>query len=104
MKNKVKIPPGINPKKIKGEAESRKNILEDSKVYGCHEKVVKCFARYDEMLAKCNNEEERKQVSVMGAAELYRIMGLKTGLSVDGVNILPSEIDENEVDGVKNKA
>lgn len=104
MKNKVKIPPGINPKKVKGEAESRKNIIEDAKVYGMHEKVVKCFARYDEMLLKATSEEQKKQIAIMGSAELYRIMGLKTGLMVNGETIIPNEIDENEIDGAKNKA
>ena len=94
--HKPKIPPGINPKKVKSEAESRKTILEDAKICGCHEAVVKAFARYDRMLAQCKNEEERKSIAIMGTAELYRIMNSKGGLSVDGVDIIPAEVENNE--------
>lgn len=87
---KPKIPPGINPKKVLSEAQSRQNILDDAKGYGCHEKVVKCFARYDEMLAKSTSDLQRQQIAIMGSAELYRIMGLNVGLSVDGVEVIPN--------------
>lgn len=96
MKNhKVKIPPGINPKKIRNEYESRANIIKDSIISGCHEKIVKCFARYDAMLEKCNNETDREAIAIMGSAEIYRIFGLTTGLSVNGKDIIPAEIEEN---------
>jgi dihydrofolate reductase len=95
MKNhKVKIPPGINPKKVRSEAESRKNILKDARIAGLEEKILKCFARYDKMLEECKTEEEQKQIAIMGSAEIYRIFGLKSGLNVDGVDIIPKDIGE----------
>lgn len=102
MKNKVKIPPHIHPKNVRNEVDSRKNILADAKLFGCYEEIVRCFARYDRMLANCKNEIERKDIAVLGSAEIYRIMGLKGGLSVDGKNIIPS--DEEIKEETKNKA
>lgn len=92
--HKVKIPPGINPKKVRSEAESRANIIKDSITSGCHEQILKCFARYDAMLEKCNSEKDREAIAIMGSAEIYRIFGLTTGLSVNGVDIIPAEIEE----------
>jgi hypothetical protein len=40
----------------------------------------------------------------MGAAEVYRIMGLKGGLSVDGKDIIPSNDEIKEKEEIKNKA
>lgn len=104
MNNKVKIPPHINPKNVRNEADSRKNILADAKVFGCLPEVIKCFERYDRMLANCKNESERKDISIMGSAEIYRIMGLKGGLSVDGKDIIPSDDEIKEKETAKNKA
>jgi hypothetical protein len=95
MKNhKVKIPPGINPKKVRSEGESRKNILADSRIAGCEEKILKCFARYDKLLEQCKTEEEKESVATMGSAEIYRIFGLTTGLSVNGKDVIPANIEE----------
>lgn len=103
MKHKVKIPPGIDPKNVRNEYESRRNILADAKVFGCETEIIRCFDRYDKMLARCGSESERKDISIMGAAEIYRIMGLKGGLSVNGVDILPSDAEIKEKEDEKNK-
>ena len=79
-------------------------MLADAKVFGCFDEIVRCFARYDRMLANCHNEKEAKDISIMGAAEVYRIMGLKGGLSVDGRDIIPSDDEIKEKEDSKNKA
>lgn len=78
-------------KKIKSEAETRRNILALAKSLGCDIEVRKIFERYDKLLKNCTNEVERKQISVMGAAELHRFLDCRGALVVDGQEILPAD-------------
>ena len=49
------------------------------------------FDKWDKVLAKCTNLEERKHISVMASAEIYKMMNYAGGLSVNGKVIIADD-------------
>ena len=78
-------------KKVLPEHEVRKRILQTAENLGCKTDVLQIFNKYDKLLRDCKNEEERKQISVMGSAELYRFLHCTSGLQINGNEIIPPE-------------
>jgi hypothetical protein len=98
-KNKPEyIPPDINPKKIQTEQQSRINVLNIAKGIGQLEAAKEIFAKYDRMLSKYEKPDERHQIAVMGAAEVYRLLGFKDGLRVGDQVVFEEDIDYNPTD------
>jgi hypothetical protein len=83
------IPPGINPKRIQTEFQSRINVMNIAEKLGLKFDAESIFRRYDALLAKHSNPDERKQIAIMGAAEIYKLLGFQDGLAVSGIDILP---------------
>lgn len=88
-KNNKYIPPGIDPRKIQTERQTRINVMNIATQLGLKFDAENIFRRYDAILEKHQDPEERKQISAMGAAEIYKLLGFQSGLSVNGVDILP---------------
>jgi hypothetical protein len=57
------------------EKASRAQLLDWAKKYGCHEDLLKIFAKYDDLLRGCKNEEERKTVQIMAITEVNNFFG-----------------------------
>ena len=87
------IPPHINPKKIQTEEQSRINVLHIAEGIGLKFDAEQIFRKYDAILAKHQNPLERKQIATMAAAEIYKLLGFKSGLSVAGVDVIPPDED-----------
>jgi hypothetical protein len=59
------------------------------------------FDKWDNLLAKCTNESERKHIKVMAIAEMHTLMGYRDGLTVNGQVIIG---DEDTVDKLDSEA
>ena len=83
--------------KVLSEWETRKNLLAHAKAIGAEGDLIQFFNKYDKLLRECKNEQERKQISIMANAELYRALGCFDGLSVDNqVIIEPSNLKDKD--------
>ena len=98
MKKPEYIPPDVNPKKIQTEEQSRINVLNIAKGIGQLEAAKEIFAKYDRMLAKYQKPDERKQIAIMGAAEIYKLCGFRDGLRVGDTVVFEEDIDYNPTD------
>lgn len=80
----------INNKKIKSEAQTRKEILELARFQNCEKDVKAVFEKYDKILNNCKNDIERKHIAVIAVAELHKALNVQGELVVNGVELLPS--------------
>lgn len=85
----------INYNKTMPEAEFRRKILATAKHYGCDIEVRQIFNRYDKLLASTQDPISRKQISIMGIAEIHKIMDCYGALVIDGKEIIPADKDFN---------
>lgn len=83
------IPPFIDPKKVQTEEISRKNIINIAIGLGLKFDAENILRRYDAILEKHSNPEERKQIASMGAAEIYKLLGFASGIDVAGKTVIP---------------
>lgn len=81
--------------RIQTEQQSRINVLNIAKGIGQLEAAKEIFAKYDRILAKYQDPKEREQIGAMGAAEIYKLLGFKDGLQVNGKEIIPEDINYN---------
>ncbi len=82
------------PKKRPNEQETRVGIFTNAVRMGIPKAdVVAIFDKYDALLKSATTEEQRQQISYMGAAELHRLMGVKGPLIMDGKLIIPAAPD-----------
>jgi hypothetical protein len=79
--------------KIASEAEMRKGILALAKRLNFEGDVRAIFARYDNLLRGCTNQQERKAISIMGIAELHRLLHCQGELVINGEEIIPAASD-----------
>jgi len=83
------IPPYINPKRIQTEEQSRINVINIATGLGLKFDAEAIFRKYDAILAKHQNPDERKQIATMAAAEIYKLLGFQDGLQVGGTEVIP---------------
>jgi len=82
------------PKRRKTEQETRQGILATAVRMGIpKEDVIAVFNKYDNLLKSATTEEQRQQISYMGAAELHKLLGVKSELVIDGKLIIPAQPD-----------
>lgn len=80
------------PKKQLTEEESRAGIIATAKRMGVPEPQIRAiFNKYDNLLKKATSENERQQISYMGAAEIHKLLGVRGPLVMDGKTIIPAE-------------
>lgn len=61
--------------KVTDERETRRKFLTVSKWAGRDKDMLLLFAKFDKMMRECNNEDKRKDISKIGAIEVYRLLG-----------------------------
>lgn len=59
------------------EKQSRKQLLDWARQYGCEAELMKIFSRYDDLLKGCRTNEERNAVATMGVIEIDKFFGGK---------------------------
>lgn len=73
--------------KVMKEDQSRKALFTVAAQMGCQVELAQIFDRYDSLLRNCTNPSEAKHISILGIAEVNKLMGfVKNAYSVDGVN------------------
>jgi len=92
------------PKGRPGEQETREGIFTNAVKMGVpkHD-VIALFDKYDELLKRATTEEQRQQISYMGAAEIHRLLGIKGPLVMDGKLIVPPAPDYVPEEDVNSK-
>ena len=74
------------PKVLK-EDQSRKALFTIATQMGCQNELAQIFNRYDILLKNCADKSEAKHISILGIAEINKLMGFaKNAYSIDGVN------------------
>lgn len=61
--------------KVTDERETRRKFLTVSKWAGRDKDMLLLFAKFDKMMRECNDEDKRKDISKIGAIEVYRLLG-----------------------------
>ncbi len=74
-------------KKVLTERETRGAMLKHARRLGCEREMLLLFAKYDNLLRNCTNEDERKSISQLGAYEVGRLLGYEEFV-VDGVPVI----------------
>jgi len=70
--------------RILPEREFRRKILTRARTLGCEKEMLLCFNKYDNLLRNCASEAERKDIAKLANVEVYRLLGGKGPLVVDG--------------------
>src|SRR6266704_1356382 len=83
------IPPGISKNRIQTEQQSRINVMNIAEKIGMKFDAEAIFRKYDAILAKHQDPEERKQIAIIGAAEIYKLLGLQSGFDMAGQTFIP---------------
>lgn len=78
--------------KILGERETRKRLLNHARTYGFEKDMMLLFGKYDKLLRNCTNETEVKDISKLGAIEIYKLLGGYGTLVVDNQIIFNDKI------------
>jgi hypothetical protein len=86
MKIDASNPENIS-KKVLTEKETRGKFLTRTRKLGCEREMLMLFAKYDNLLRNCTNEEERKGISQLGAYEVGKLLGFEE-LVVDGMTVI----------------
>jgi hypothetical protein len=77
-----------NPKgKTFPEDESRKRLINIATQMGCVVELKMIFDRYDRLMRNCSNPVESKHISILGIAEINKLMGFKGNCEAGGVEI-----------------
>lgn len=83
MKIDISDPKNLN-NKILPEKETRKRMIEHARLVGCEKDMILLFDKFDKLLRNCTNEQERLDISKLGAYEVYRLLGGGGELYVNG--------------------
>jgi hypothetical protein len=62
-------------KKVSDEKETRQKFLTVAKWAGRERDMLVLFAKYDKLMRECTAEEKRKDISKVGAIEVYKLLG-----------------------------
>lgn len=73
--------------KILSEKETRRRLINVAKHLGCEHEIKTILNKYDLLLTRCTNEEERKAIGTMGAMEIHRLFGGYGTLEVNGKTV-----------------
>jgi len=93
METNKKLIKQLAPNKIKNEIESRYNLLTIARAQGCEPEVKVIFAKTEKLLYNCTNPVERKQIVVAAIAELYQLLNVQGGLSIDGIEFIQPNLN-----------
>lgn len=73
------------------EKETRRKVLGQAQRLGCETEIKMLFNKYDTLLRSCKNESERKHIQVLASTDIYRLIGFRGGLTIDGQVVIPDD-------------
>ena len=59
---------------ITDEKTYRANLMKEARLIGCEKELVLLFAKFDGLLRNCTNQEERKNIGMLGILEISRLL------------------------------
>lgn len=86
----------VNKPKIVNESDTRQKFLNRAFLLAGElgrNEIQKILDRYDAILKKCTNQQERINIAEMGLVELHRAFSVRGELVVNGKLILPADKD-----------
>lgn len=69
------------------EKQSRQQLIDWARKYGCETDLLNIFKRHEDALKGCKTEKERKTIVAMGILEIDRFFGGKGDLTIDGKSL-----------------
>lgn len=86
--------------KVASEAETRQKFLTVARRAGRERDMLLLFAKFDKMMKNCDDESKRKDISKIGAVEIYKLLGeCFASLKSAGNLHIEANIGELYVDG-----
>lgn len=79
--------------KPKTEYETRLHLLSLARTMGCDIQFKQICKRYDDLLKRCTNQKEYKDISIMANAEVHNLFNFRNPLIVNGQEIIPADPD-----------
>ena len=61
--------------KVTDEKETRRKFLTVARWAGREKDMLLLFAKFDRMRHECNNDDKKKDISKVGAIEVYKLLG-----------------------------
>ena len=77
--------------KIMTEQETKKKLYGIAKMRGVDIEFLHVWDKWDKLINNCTNESEAKHMGVMAMADIYKLVGFKGGLTVNGEVIIPDD-------------
>ena len=69
--------------KVLDEKETRKRLLGHARLYGFEREMLLLFAKADQMMRNCTNDQERHDMGKYFATEVYKLLGGGGELYID---------------------
>jgi len=95
--------PGTLSNRPSSEQETRKKFLTVAKWAGREREMLVLFAKFDKQMNEANTEEKKKDISKIGAIQVYKLLGeCFASLKSSGALVIPglnSQLGELWVDG-----
>lgn len=86
-------------KKVTSEKETRTKFLTVARWAGRERDMLLTFAKFDKLMRSCNDDDKKKDISKIGAIEVYKLLGecftsLKSSnaLEIPGLNSSTGEL------------
>lgn len=70
--------------KVLSEYETRKRLLTHARLVGCEREMMILFHKADNLLKKCTNEQERKDIGKLFSVDVFHLLGGGGQLFIDG--------------------
>lgn len=80
--------------RVASERDTRSKLLSWARQLGYEKDMLMLFAKFDNMLKNCTNEQERKDMAQLGWAETLKLMGSYGTFFVDGKVVYSREHDQ----------
>jgi len=83
--------------RILSEQESRRNILGIAREHGCLNEVIEIFKKYDRLLVRCTNDQERQHMSALANIELHKMLGNGRGILEINGQVVYDNMDDTKL-------
>jgi len=76
-------------KKPLSEQETLQKIFLLARAQGCLPEAKAIYQKYSNLLKGCTDEKAYNEIATLGIVEMYNLLNVQGGLSIEGKDILP---------------